>query len=269
MFKNILIATDNSPAIENAMRYVANIFPYARFYIIYVVNTSDGSVPMTNLMIETLEKIGEEAIEKSREVMEDMGITDATYEIRKGVPSKEILSYVNEKKIELLVLARHSKLGGQAVHLGKTCMRVLEHIHCPVMVVPPEFQSDRQPESVFNPTSGSTYSMSASELAVLVADHFRARLFALFIGKSNGERVLDAISTMAERLNVEFSGRICEGRPDKEILEEAKNHDIMVMSRGYRGLKYKFRFFDPHLALGKLEREVLAGSPIPVIVVSD
>jgi hypothetical protein len=53
------------------------------------------------------------------------------------------------------------------------------------------------------------------------------------------------------------------------IIEESKAHDIMIASRGRPGFAYKFRYFSPELALGKLEREVIELSPVPIILVNE
>ena len=153
-------------------------------------------------------------------------------------------------------------------HLGATCINILEVFNCPILMVPLGSPLEK-PKTIMNPTSGSHFSMSASELAVLVADNFNAELHSLYVGKQNPRMVLRSLEAMAQKLDVVFKSRIAKGAVDKAILIWAQKHDMMVFSRGYSGFKYHMRKVTKKAALGRLEREVIGESSIPMIIVGD
>ncbi|MCD6461807.1 MAG: universal stress protein [Thermoplasmata archaeon] len=268
MFSRILVATDNCPAVGWAIRYAAVLFPRASFHLLSVLDVSDKTVPPVEAMVCTLEEECKEAIESGRRILREMGVEKVTTSSPRGVPSKEILKYIREHEIELLVISRHAKEGSQKIHLGGTFRRVMEHVHCPVLIVPGEIPLS-VPKTVFNPTSGSVYSMSASEMAALLADHFGASMHTLYVGPPDDGRVLSTVRAIAEKLGVPFTGERAEGSPEREILRGINRFDVTVMSRGYRGLRYRMRFLKRSLALGPLERIVLAETGKPIMVVGD
>ncbi len=266
MFQNILVATDDLPPVRHGLRYTATLFPRSRFHLLSVVDTSDKTVPMSDMVREELKNTAQKAVDSGKHLLKEMGVTSVKTSITEGVPSKEILRYAKENQIELLVTAKT----GKECHacLGSTCLHVLEKTHCPVIVVPIDVPL-KKPRLILNPTSGSHYSTSASELAVVIADHFQAELHALYMGKHHPKPALRNIESKAQKLDVVFKGREIKGNLEREILAWSDKHDIMVFSRGSPSLRYKIRKVNKKAAMGRLEREVLAESRIPVVIVGD
>ena len=266
MFQNILIATDDSKTVQHAIRYAVRLFPKASFHIISVINTSDRSVPLTDLILEDLKKFSENAVGNAKNILVSEGAQCVETAIRTGTPSREVIKHIEENDIDLLIITRTAK---ECVpHIGATCLSILEMVHCPVLIVPHETPL-RVPKSVMNPTSGSSYSLSASEMAVLMADTFNAPLFSLYMGKGRGATAIGAIEAMAEKLGVAFSGREAKQPIDRDILDCARIHDIMVFSRGYAGIRYKLGKLKKKMILGKLDREVIGDANIPLLIVGD
>ncbi|PKK86542.1 MAG: hypothetical protein CVT48_00670 [Thermoplasmata archaeon HGW-Thermoplasmata-1] len=269
MFRKILIATDNSALMDNIIEYTATLFPYSQYYVINVIDTSSGPVPMTYLLHETLSKISREAVDNAKKRLQDMGIDGVVKMTPQGKPSHEILSAIRKHEIELLVMATHAKSGTQRLHIGKTCRRCLRRVHCPVMIInkPPR---PVRPSRILNPTSGSKYSKGASELAALLAEHFGAILTNLFIGpEEKMAESFDYVIGGTKSLGVKLNEMVCDSVPERCIIEETKKNDLLICSRGRRGVAYKFRIFAHRLALGKLERDIIAQGEIPLIMVND
>lgn len=268
MFDKILIATDNSPLIRNAIEYSATLFPYADYHLINVINTSDGSIPQTQLMRKRLEEISNEALENGKKILENMGISDIKTAMPSGTPSKEILRYISEKKIDLLVMATHSKVGSQKVHIGETTLHSLQVTSIPSLIFSCTCDN-KVPDSIFNPTTFSSYSVDASMIALGLASYFDASLTTYHIGDKDPGAAARRIKNRAKKEGVDFRLVINKNASDEQILEESKKYDFMVGSRGRGGLLYKLHYLFPKLALSSLEKELIADSTIPYLMVGD
>ncbi|MFP4143100.1 MAG: universal stress protein [Thermoplasmata archaeon] len=265
---NILIATDNSPLMKNAIQYTATLFPKSNFHLINVINTSDSSVPQTNLMQSKMAKISQEALENGKEILNEMGIDDVKKSRPRGVPSKEIMKYINENNVDLLVMATHSKTGSQAVHIGETALHSLQVTSIPSLVFSCEC-APQKPNRIFNPTTFSTYSIDASMLAIELADYFGASLQTYHFGKKDPGASSRRIEKRAENMGVDYELEINKNASKKEILKKSQEFDFIVGSRGRSGWRYKLRHIFRKFALSALEKELIEESDIPFLMVGD
>ncbi|MEF8835993.1 MAG: universal stress protein [Candidatus Thermoplasmatota archaeon] len=268
MFDNILIATDNSPLMKKAIQYTATLFPYAEYHLINVVNTTDSSVPQTNLMQTKMAKMSQEALNNGEEILHEMGIDDVRKNSPAGTPSKEIMNHINEHEIDLLVMATHSKTGAQKVHIGDTALHSLQITSIPSLVFSCECKTVI-PEKIFNPTTFSSYSIHASMLALELAEYFDASLTTFHIGKEDPGSESRRIEKRASKQDVDYELEINKGASDKEIIEKAEGFDFIVGSRGRSGWRYKLRHIFRQFALSNLEKELIAESDVPFLMVGD
>lgn len=268
MFDRILIATDNSPLIKNAIQYTATLFPYSDFHLINVINTSDGSIPQTSLMHSKLSEISKEALENGREILEEMGISDIKTEMPSGIPSKEILRYISKHNIDILVMATHSKVGSQKVHIGETALHSLQVTDIPSLVFSCRC-ANRVPESIFNPTTFSSYSVDATMIAINLASYFGASLTTYHVGSKDPGASERRIKKRAKKDGVDYNLIVEKNASDQKILEMSKKFDFMVGSRGRGGLLYKLKSIYPKLALSSIEKELIAESDTPFLMVGD
>lgn len=268
MFDRILIATDNSPLMKNAIQYTATLFPYSDYHLINVINTSDGSIPQTNLMRKRLDKISQEALDNGEDILNEMGISDIKKAKPSGTPSKEIMRYVNTHEIDLLVMATHSKSGAQKVHIGDTALHSLQVTSIPTLVLGCGCEIS-VPEEIFNPTTFSSYSVHATMLALELAEYFDARLTTYHIGDEDPGAAARRIKRRAEKDDVDYELVINKGATDEEIIGKSSGFDFMVGSRGRGGILYKLRYILPRFSLSSIEKELLAESEIPFLMVGD
>ncbi len=268
MFDNILIATDDSPLMKRAMEYTATIFPYADYHLINVINTSDGSIPQTNLMHKKLREISQDALKSGEEVLDNIGISDVKKAMPEGTPSKEIMKYIHNENIDLLVMATHSKSGAQEVHIGETAMHSLQITDIPSLIFSCNC-SARIPNKIINPTTFSSYSLEATLIALSLAKYFEASLTTYHFGSKDPGHAARRVQRRAEKYDIDFELVIDKGATDEKLLEESKKYDFMVGSRGRGGILYKLRFLFPRLALSNLEKELIADSSIPFLLVGD
>jgi nucleotide-binding universal stress UspA family protein len=74
------------------------------------------------------------------------GVTYEHHYVR-GVPSKEILRFVREQEIELVIMASHGRTGLVRLLMGSTAEEVMRKAPCPVLIVK-QHAGDRSPMSV-------------------------------------------------------------------------------------------------------------------------
>jgi len=148
-YRNILVPTDGSDLALEALSEALTLAELggARIHVLYVVDDAkvaelasgtgiddvsiDGDV---DSVFERFEAIGEHALDDLREVAADRGLT-LTTAIRKGLPEEEILAYVDENEIDLLVMGTHGRRGIQRYILGSTTEDVLRRASVPVLAV--------------------------------------------------------------------------------------------------------------------------------------
>jgi len=268
MFEKILIATDNSPLIQNGIEYTSTLFTDAEYHLINVLNTKDKSVPKTNLIESSMKKEAEEAIFQGKKTLQEMGVQNIKTAMPIGEPSKEILGYIDKNQIDLLVIATHAKSGAQEITIGDTAAHSLRVTSIPSLI----FSRRHKPEipnKIFNPTTFSSYSVEATMIALDLAEIFEASLTTYHIGKKDPGASARGIKRIAKKADIDYELIVNKNASEEEILDESAKYDFMVGSRGRGGLLYKLRFLSPRFAFSKIERILIAESRVPYLMSGD
>ncbi|MFW5945269.1 MAG: universal stress protein [Candidatus Natronoplasma sp.] len=268
MFDKIVIATDDSPIMNNAMRYTLNLFPDSEYFLISVVDTTDRSIPHNITMRKEKRKVSKKALKDGKEVLNEVNISPIEMRNPEGVPSQEIKKYADDVDADLLVMASHSKVGAQRVHIGETTLNYLKVTSHPSLIFPRSCPIEA-PEKIFNPTTFSTYSVEATMIALDLADHLDASVTTFHFGENEPGPASRRIKKRADRLGVDFTLNIKKDASDKEIIERMNDFDFLIGSRGRKGILYKLHHIFPKLSLSSLEREVIAEGEIPILLTGD
>ncbi len=136
----------------------------------------------------------------------------------------------------------------------------------PVMLInkPPK---QKRPNSILNPTTGSKYSHRASVLAATLANNFGAMLTLLYLGtQTKFDKEADFAGDVASSMGVDLETKTCGENLEECVITAVAEHDLIVASRRRPGFLYKLRSFLPELALGKLKREIIVETTIPLIM---
>ncbi len=268
MFDRILIATDDSPIMRRAIEYTADIFSWSEYYLISVIDTTDRSIPQNITMRKEMREAAREALDEGEKMLTEKGVEVVETRMPEGVPYKEIEKFSDERDIDLITLASHSTVGSQRVHIGETtlnCLKVTSHPSlifsrcCPIGI----------PESIFNPTTFSTYSVEATTIALEMADHFGSSLTTFHFGDKNPGPASRRLKKRAERMGVDYTLEVKKGASDTDIIERMNEFDFIIGSRGRKGILYKLHHIFPKLSLSKLERELIAESEVPILLTGD
>lgn len=145
-YKNILYCTDFSEdaeialyhAVDLAKRYGAKLHvlhcPHSTLR--YMPTETDEGAPegeFTDVTPELIEKLLADL--KARYADKLDGISEVTWEVRAGTPFVEILRYVRDNDVDLVVMGSVGASGREDTHYGSTVEQVSRRCPCHVMAI--------------------------------------------------------------------------------------------------------------------------------------
>lgn len=138
MYKRIVLAVDGS---ENSLRAtdeavkIASLIPECKIEVIYVADFSKSKN-------EILHSQGKEELEYSRRktlvpVEEKIKLKNIAYQIKvlHGHPGSTIIEYVNEEKVDMVVIGSRGLNALQEMVLGSVSHKVMKRVNCPALIV--------------------------------------------------------------------------------------------------------------------------------------
>ncbi|PIC83250.1 universal stress protein [Sporosarcina sp. P1] len=134
----IAVAIDGS---ENAMRaakhaiMLAEYLPQVTLEIIYVEDLSEAKIDRQ--LSQNPESLALKREQKMQPIlaMAKEAAVDTKVIMLKGNPSQEIIRYVNERKINKLVIGSRGLNSIQEMVMGSVSHKVMKHVACPVTIV--------------------------------------------------------------------------------------------------------------------------------------
>jgi nucleotide-binding universal stress UspA family protein len=185
--KNILFATDFSPAATGARPYAAELAKRlgAKLYALHVM------APIVNPMTEpatwaVIEKATKAEAEEQRETLLKSfpGIQPEVL-IEEGDLWSILTATVDENKIDLIVLGTRGRSGVRKLFLGSTAEEIFRKAHCAVLTVGP-FSPKEPPQrgefrEILYATDFSPESVAAVHYAISLAQEFQAHLTLLHV----------------------------------------------------------------------------------------
>jgi nucleotide-binding universal stress UspA family protein len=136
MYDDVLVPTDGSRGAEAALRHGIAIASQwdATLHALYVV---DLRVARTGPLHRTLQDEGREALRDVEVAGTQAGLSVVT-EMVEGRPHEEILEYVSERGIDVVVMGTHGRTGIDRLVMGSVAERVNRLSPVPVLTVPQE-----------------------------------------------------------------------------------------------------------------------------------
>lgn len=291
MYDDVLIPTDGSPGAEIA---TAHAFDLARsgealVHVLYVIDTGyswrDLPTEHRKSFRRTAEQQGRNATVRIQEAATAAGL-EVVRAVRTGNPHEQILEYVDQNDVELVVMGTHGESGVDS-RVGSTTERVLALADVPVMAVRldeaatlPE-AGDAMYDHVVVPTDGSDGAALAADHALDIAEHYGADLHVLYavdeaiyefgdaprsvIGllEEGGEHEVERIAADARDRELSATTEVLRGVPEDCILEYAAGVDADLIAMGTRG-----RVVERDHLLGSTTARVVRRSTVPVLTVS-
>ena len=138
MYDKILVPTDGSQGAKAALKHGIEIASQweATLHTLYVLDTR---LARSGPLLETLRDEGRKAVRDVEVAGTQAGLTVMT-EIVEGNPHEEILDYVTEHGIDMVIMGTHGRTGLDRVVMGSVAERVVRRSPVPVLTVRGEEQ---------------------------------------------------------------------------------------------------------------------------------
>jgi len=188
-FKNILLATDFSPASDNALAYavgIARIHDGKLLLAHAIAPEARGPIPLDplprSLDLDLQEAEGHMRQLARKKLLEHIAHEDV---IERGPTSEVILDLIARNNVDLLVLGTHGRGGLKKLLLGSVAEELFRLATCPVLAVGPEamvpFSAELKTRRVLFATDFSPASLSALPYATSIARESTAQLVLLHV----------------------------------------------------------------------------------------
>lgn len=140
----ILVAVDDSPHSERAVRFVSRMrWPAGSRVIVVNVMTpvltppaagGESGVPLLIEVTEEQRQQGRTLTSRAESELREAGIATES-RLPTGDPRDALLRLVNEERADLLVMGSHGRTGFAKLLLGSVSSHAVTHAHCSVLVV--------------------------------------------------------------------------------------------------------------------------------------
>ena len=252
-FKNILLATDFSPASEQALEYAASLARRysSTIFLTHVISLDGYPLMAPELAATSLQKLRVEAEEGFRRLLKSGRLMSLPYQtvIQEGNLWPALEESIKKHEINLLVVATHGVGAVRKLLLGSGAEEIFRKAQVPVLTVGPAAGKEPQYELEFkNILFATEFGKNArreAECAFSLAQehHSRLRLVHVFQhADAYGDTVLaielegcrnqlrDLVPKDTE-LHCKVDFAVATGEPVKEILRiaEETKADLIVM----------------------------------------
>jgi len=142
--KSILVPTDFSEYSDKALQNAIDIAKQfkGKIYLLHVVGTVIQYMAYYSLDPQTVNLVEKESVAAAQKMLTeqlakfpDSKSIEIMTDIRVGAPYQKIFRDQEEKKIDLIVIASHSKTGLLSHLIGSVAERVVRSAKCPVLLV--------------------------------------------------------------------------------------------------------------------------------------
>lgn len=151
-FDRILVPTDFSDASNQALEYAKGIAKKydSRLFLVNVSEPINMVTPPEAAWIdeEGIEQRLEQRLDQAGSELRSQGYWAEAFSMT-GAIRNEVLTFINENKVDLIVLGTHSRTGFERFLLGSDAEAILRKVKCPVLLVGPKVKDD--PNPVWNP----------------------------------------------------------------------------------------------------------------------
>ncbi|MFP8889046.1 universal stress protein [Natrialbaceae archaeon A-CW2] len=291
MFSTVLVPTDGSAGAEATIGHALSLAEAAdgNVHALYVLEPSHEPVRLEAADREAVagpsESRGRQATIRITDQAEAAGVS-AARAVWEGVPYREILAYVDEHDVDLIVMGTHGRTGADRVRLGSTTERVITRAEVPVLSVRLEAEAepgdlDSGYERIVVPTDGSDAAERAAETALDFAALHDATVHTVYVIDSTtydlqdaprsiiglldegGQQATEAVAKMARERDLEVKTSVRRGVPAEVLLEYAQSVDGDLLAMGTRG-----QTVGEGRLLGSTTARVVRRSDIPVLTVT-
>jgi nucleotide-binding universal stress UspA family protein len=283
-FNNILLATDFSPASDQALEYAVSLARHYRsaIYLTHIITPEAYPMVSPEFTASALQKKHAEVESKFRDLLKSGRLLALAYKavIQEGSLWPAIEELIETYHVDLVVVGTHGMGAVRKILIGSGAEEVFRKAKVPVLTVGPSTQKEPMYELEFkNILFATDFGRSAEREAAyafsLAQEHrSRLRLVHVFphsevrgndlltVEKENGVAQLRELVPAGAELHCKLDFEVAVGEPVAEILRIAAktNADLIVM--GAKG-RESFAGKLPHTKAYR----VVCGAPCPVLTV--
>jgi nucleotide-binding universal stress UspA family protein len=137
----IVVATDFSPAADNAMLYASHLANKINASLlllhVYQIPVTMGDVPVMLIPVEEMKQQVDNNLNKSKDLVAQRYPSVAIEtESRMGDVTDELNDICNQRKPLFIVAGKHGQSGVEKVFFGNTTLSIINHSKAPVLAVP-------------------------------------------------------------------------------------------------------------------------------------
>jgi nucleotide-binding universal stress UspA family protein len=283
--KNILLATDFSPASEAALPHALTIAGHYRpkLYIAHVICLEFLELvapEFTATMLQEAQRFAQQSMERFLSAGRQRGVSCQPL-IGEGAIWEVLQEMIHQNSVDLIVLGTHGRRGFRRLLLGSVAEEVFRLAPCPVLTVGPKTSETQSMEvqlgHILYPVEFVPDTSHAAAYAISLAEEFHAKLTFMKVVEEMlpfpeaKDHIQEPVrhwmddhipteSALRERTSFELGF----GRTPEAILKFASDRgvDLIVMSA---------RRLDPvmaaHLPEPDTAYEVVRAAPCPVLTV--
>jgi nucleotide-binding universal stress UspA family protein len=249
--KNILFATDFSPAAETALPYAIGLAKQygAKVHGVHVRFPATYPIVGPEAMPQVLEAAEEQAKFEAKQLHEMLETIPHELTVAEGDLWPVLSEIVSQQKTDLIVMGTHGRTGVSRALLGSAAEEIFRKAHCPVLTVGPRVLHNPERrlamKQILFATDFSAESLAALPLAVSLAQEHQSNLTLLHVvGKPEvGELVhagqyadstirrLQSLVPVGAELWCEPKCRVEQGPEAEKIMEVATalGADLIVL----------------------------------------
>lgn len=267
MYKKMLVLLDGSKLAEVVFTYAQELAGRMNLCLelLQVIDPRDADqVPMRQAYIEHMAEVLQKKADQVRSQSgENLKCETAHGQVLVGYPAEEILKYIDENKVDLLMLSTHGKSGIKTWNIGSVASQVIHAARIPIWIVPSELSEaviyDKIPKrTIVIPLNGNKapeevipYAVSIakqrgaeSELVLVYVDALPLTPFNLTQIQQNTEKTeaiqkyLDDVVKRIKDSGISARSQILVGEPAYEIIEYMKDNppQLIAMAAPRTGL---------------------------------
>ena len=258
-FKNILVATDFSPASDQALEYAVSLARRysSAIYLTHIILPDGYPMVSPEFTASSLQQKHAEAEKKFRELLKSGRLLAVPYKavIQEGNLWPAIEQLVEKYQIDLVVVGTHGMGGVQKILIGSGAEEIFRKAKVPVLTVGPSTEKEPMYEQEFKNILFATDFGKSAEREVayafsLAQEHYsRLRLVhvlphpeafgkdVLPWEKEKSEARLRELVPAGTELHCKLDFEVAVGKPAEEILRIAAETkaDLIVMGAKARG----------------------------------
>ncbi|MEX0991239.1 MAG: universal stress protein [Actinomycetota bacterium] len=265
----VLVTTDGEPHSEHGIVVFAAVADRGAEVEVVSINSFDvslkiaaGSGPGAHYDPEAGRQRCQAAVDGAVTTLAATGFS-ATGRVAEGDPATEIMQIATDGAFDLIVMGAGSERWLDAVMLGSTSTSVLHHAPCSVLIAHTAVRAAGDRHHVLVATDGSDQAVLAAQRLADLADPARCDVRVVAVDQDGqhpaaAAAAIGVVAKVLEDAALTMSSAVLSGRPARTLLQEAKDHTLVVVGATGEGGRAR-------VALGSVSDKLAGHAPATLV----